>query len=149
MTATDRTEQADLIGWLRKQIDADEVLARRASTVSPAPWRVDTSVGAVRDAHGAQVAGQWRALPALAGTVAPDHIVAWDPIRVLVEVEAKRRILDLHHGDFPYDDPEDGPGAYAWTERCQCCHEATPCPTVRILAEPYAHHPGYQEAWRP
>ena len=122
----------DLVEFLRARLDEIEVLARRASTVSPAPWRVDAAAGAIRDAHGAEVAGHWRALPSLAGTVGPDHIVRDDPARVLAEVEAKRRIVNRHSAcdDVSYGDP-------------------STCPDLRDLALPYAGHPDYDERWRP
>jgi hypothetical protein len=74
-----------------------------------------------------------------------------DPNRVLAEVEqgraeveAKRRILDEH----------DSYGGYG--ERCQTCRDPNddlaagaplPCPTVRLLALPYAGRPGWREEW--
>jgi len=61
----------------------------------------------------------------------------------LAEVDAKRRIIDLHDdvsgGCRTCMDAElsnDGPDAAAW-----------PCPTLRLLALPYADHPGYREEW--
>ena len=55
---------------------------------------------------------------------------------VLAECAAKRAIVTLHsaelgqHPDF-------------------CGHDlrALPCPTLRLLARPYAEHPDYDEAW--
>lgn len=77
-----------------------------------------------------------------------DHIVTWDPARVLAEIAAKRRILGRHRDyDFP-PDPDDGPGDYAWTPRCDTCFETWPCPTLLDLAAPYAGHPDYDPAWK-
>jgi len=56
--------------------------------------------------------------------------------RVLVELEAKRRILDEHTGAHEcvrYIDPEDN----------------RDCLTLRALALPYADHPDYDTTWRP
>jgi len=69
-----------------------------------------------------------------------------DPSRVLREVAAKRKILALHHGDFPYN-PEDGPGDYSWTEQCQCCYQPMPCPTLRALASVWAGHDSFRAEW--
>jgi hypothetical protein len=67
----------------------------------------------------------------------------------LAELDAKRRILDLHfRSDFPYD-PDDGPGDYSWTARCNRCHEPEPCTEQRLLALPYADREGYRDEWRP
>lgn len=60
--------------------------------------------------------------------------------RMLAEVEAKRRILDEHDtvgwkiGDRVHD--------------CQWVN-GWPCPTVRLLALPYAANPGFREEWAP
>lgn len=62
------------------------------------------------------------------------------PSRVLAECEAKRRIVDAHlNGD-------------AWCDHCSGGeHMGNPnaCPTLRLLALPYADHPGYDEKWKP
>jgi hypothetical protein len=52
--------------------------------------------------------------------------------RVLAEVEAKRRMMELHDhcDDWAYGDP-------------------STCPELRLLALPYADHPDYREEWRP
>lgn len=65
--------------------------------------------------------------------------------RMLAEVDAKRRIVELH-------EPIDG--------HCSSClesendfygktYEDAPCITLRLLALPYADHPDYDPAWRP
>jgi hypothetical protein len=65
-------------------------------------------------------------------------------VRVLAECEAKRRIVELHT-------TVDG----AIYPTCDCCGlygEADvdwPCPTLRLLALPYADRPGYRAEWRP
>lgn len=59
------------------------------------------------------------------------------PARVLADVEAKRRIVDVH------------------VERAECerCawfdDELYPCETLKLLALPYANRTGYDESWRP
>lgn len=63
------------------------------------------------------------------------HLAARHRERMLREVEAKRRILDLHQrGAFP---------------DCRECGNDYPCVTVRLLALMYADHPDYDEEWRP
>lgn len=66
------------------------------------------------------------------------HIARHDPARVLREVEAKRRILELHvFGERVCD---------------QCSNdwhtEMRPCLTLRALALPFADHPDYREEWK-
>ncbi|MEV6054344.1 DUF6221 family protein [Streptomyces sp. NPDC052107] len=62
-----------------------------------------------------------------------------DPARVLRELEAKQAPLEEHHTW------EDG--------TCRTCCEAecprSPRTTLRLLAVPYAGHPGYDDSWRP
>lgn len=79
------------------------------------------------------------------------HIALWDPARVLAEVQAKRRIIDLHKPRGV----EGGP-PYRWT--CTLCDHAPvpwdsylewPCPTLRLLALPYAGHGSYRAEWAP
>lgn len=63
------------------------------------------------------------------------------PARVLADVEAKRRIVDLHYevtSDSGY---------------CVVCvtndytDEPYPCPTIRALASVYRNHPDWREEW--
>ena len=83
--------------------------------------------------------GKWRA----------DGLIGLDPSRMLAECEAKRRIVAEHpHRQW------DG-----WTY-CETCNmteggtiydveKAGNCPTLRLLALPYADHPAWREGWRP
>lgn len=76
--------------------------------------------------HGWQV--HESALPVWSASIAQD---------LLADVQAKRRILDIHAiGNDPCD-----------------AHDASmrsiPCDTVLLLALPFANHEDYQEAWRP
>jgi hypothetical protein len=68
------------------------------------------------------------------------HIARHDPARVLVEVEAKRRILDTY---------EEATNFYR-------VHVAAPAgevhglwTAIQWLALPYADQPGYRDEWRP
>jgi len=138
----------DLITWLRAQLDEDEAVANSATS---GPWSNDDPLACdgvfAKAIDNFVVDCDYVRMGPFAVHNAT-HIARHDPARVLAEVEAKRRILDLHHGDWPYD-PEDGPGDYSWTEQCQGCYKPAPCPTVCLLALPYADRPGYQEEWRP
>lgn len=72
-----------------------------------------------------------------------EHVVRWDPARVLAEITAKRRTLARHSrcgsGVGWCDDgghgiePDEGPGG---------------CNDLLDLAAPYADHPDYDPAWR-
>jgi Family of unknown function (DUF6221) len=64
------------------------------------------------------------------------HINRWRPARVLAECDAKRRIV-AEHADI---DPCDAHDA---------AFKSIPCDTLRLLALPYADHPGYRSEWAP
>ena len=74
---------------------------------------------------------------------AADHGQRWKPERVLRDIEAKRKIVKLHH--------DTGRGECyqcldSWMDETR---ETFPCPTVRLLAEPYSDRAEYDETWRP
>ena len=113
----------DITQWLRAQLDGDERIARDANT-SP-----EMVTGIPRSYAEAPVAV---------------HISTFaDTTRVLREIDAKRRIAELHdyyRSESLGDAPACflcGPG-FGW-----------PCPTMRALALPYADRSGYREEWRP
>jgi len=132
---------ADLVAFLRARLNEDEQAARDAS---PAPWITKTGQPWLADHI---VFGQSKYMPnrisqvcdLTAGqTRAADaaHIIRHDPARVLAEVDAKRRILDLHKAMALNPDVHSD----AWTALGDVLH---------LLALPYADHPDYREAWRP
>ncbi|GAA2802757.1 DUF6221 family protein [Streptomyces showdoensis] len=64
--------------------------------------------------------------------------------KTLADIDAKRRIVELHGpADFEYSDEA----------VCSTCDRGGPlpypCPTLRLLALPYAGHADFDEAWRP
>lgn len=128
----------------------DEVAAMAGP---PAPWRVatlddeaaahdeDTWAGeTVAAADGIAVANPY-ALSGRQTRAVRDHIVRHDPARVLAEVEAKRRIVELRQGA---DAPEH-PSAFTRGQDDgfrQGLDEA-----LRALAVVYAGHPDYDPRW--
>jgi len=104
------------------------------------------------------------------------HIALNDPAAVLADIDAKRKIL-AEHARAPWftEDtlarwrtgghvPEERIAAAGASASCARCHKVIPdaavdedqcadfdypCPTVRLLAAPFASHPEYQEAWKP
>lgn len=82
------------------------------------------------------------ALKALAASM-PLETAAWltgiaDGLQT--DVEAKRLLLELH----PYA------GLLSAPESCEPCVVVPgPCPTLRLLALPYAGHPDYRDEWKP
>lgn len=133
--------------FIEQRIADDERIA--LAVQQRAPWVVVGSYGdegVKEDDFGWVATGAYNA-----GMDADDaaHIARHDPARVLRDVEAKRALLAKHaRGDFPFD-PEDGPGDYSWTERCDGCHEVTPCSTMRLLAAPFSDHADFDPSWSP
>lgn len=71
------------------------------------------------------------------------HIERWSPRRVLTEVEAKRRIVELHRRVYPGRDICDTCGMFGESD------VDWPCETLRLLALPFADHRDYRKEWRP
>lgn len=175
---------SDLTEFLKARLDEDKRLARRANTCRR--WT------AVEDAqYGPQVrVGQgdiddpgpewcrevnyqvWHCddeqddcQEEAQGWIAEaQHIARHDPVRVQNEVEAKRRIVELHDAVMLHR--ADGGAAYYDTVLvCRTCGGTDayfadgtpapnrpalhPCPTLRLLALPYAEHPDCREQWLP
>lgn len=148
-----------LTEFLLARIAEDEAIARAAS---PGPWHTDaesTEVQAIDDiavADGFALSG-----PQLRATTA--HIAHWDPARgILATCTAKRRLLALHghvsrDGYGPSGRCDDYLGGHN-EGRCSACvafHadldcEQAPltCPTLQLLAMPYADHPDYDPSWQ-
>ncbi|MEW2250410.1 DUF6221 family protein [Streptomyces sp. NPDC006975] len=117
----------DLILFLRARLDEDERYAHSAKGLIGVenPWWT------------------WDALknrfPSLSRGDA-QHIERHGPMRVLREIDAKRRLLAIHRPYVPEPDMA-----------CLGCAGGimfTSCPVVRLLALPYADHPNYREEWR-
>lgn len=148
----------DLVQFLKERLDEDFEAARLVLGVNvmadikrgkPAPRWVPSPEG---DAGIWDTSGTPRVRFVWARE--RDHIVRHDPARVLAEVDAKRRIVKLH-GRATL---RAGGGAqyYATATVCRSCEpnhqfpeQSWPCPTLRLLALPYAGHEAYREEWRP
>jgi len=72
-------------------------------------------------------------------------LLPFDPIRILAEVEAKRRIIDRLVAAGKADRDEEGTEEGWITASVLISLTTTAC----LLAQPYANHPDYQEEWRP
>jgi hypothetical protein len=130
----------ELITWLHAQLDQEAELAHAALAEAPGHE------------------GRW-----VPTTPRPVHVhqARWDPAHALTEIETKRRILNLHAsehdcpemvtGTYPADWPEAAPWGKAGDHWAHPSNEhfelGTPCPTVRLLAQPYADRDGWREEW--
>jgi hypothetical protein len=138
-----------LIEWLRAQIDEDERVARDALEERWAYSPPLVSYDAVPDDDGHFEMGGEEVETLGFAPEDLTHIARQDPDRTLAEVAAKRAILELHQ-------PWTAVSAHVVPNpRCRECGDideypvAWPCPTLRLLALPYAGQPGYREEWRP
>lgn len=130
----------DLVQWLRAQLDEDERIARAAEG-DP----VFDGTGIVIERNRA------RGFPdRSAGLISPvaAHIAEWDPARVLREIDAQRRIIELHALEYR-ERPERAIGEADDPFCAECFGEGYPCETLRLLALPFADRPGYKDDWRP
>lgn len=153
----------DLVAFLRARLNEDEQAARSAT---PGPWtynpgkmwldgeafeKFDRSKGLEFVSYG----GPWPFVGCVAVTGLADHpqsmtdaghIARHDPARVLREVEAKRLILrDLEQAELSLSTAGPGtPPHDLMTGAVNTLRRA-----VRLLAVPYADHPGYRTKWRP
>jgi hypothetical protein len=134
------TDLPDLVAFVRACLDDDERVAR---DVDPQGWTE------------AIEAGHWNELDPTEYA----HIARHDPARVLSEVAAKRALLELHDGEhycpelktgvYPYDWPSAAPwgsAGEAWRHASSERFEG-PCPTLRLLAQPFAGRPSWREEW--
>ncbi|WP_330328153.1 DUF6221 family protein [Streptomyces pseudovenezuelae] len=137
----------DLVQFLRDRLDDDETIAREASHLEHGHWTTE-------DGYPVSVADELvKGADVFERVVAFDegspseeqaaHIARHDPARVLVEVAAKKKILELYEAATSEAvliavgiDSQDG-AISALTG------------VLQYLATAYADHPAYNEAWRP
>ncbi|GGT95142.1 DUF6221 family protein [Actinomadura citrea] len=128
----------DLVEFLRARLDRDEQMARACSGT---PWKATPSGTVSTDTGDPGTDGSAYVATAENGAYA-EHIARHDPSRALAEVAARRQIVDDYEKQAwilgqGHRTPE--------LDAAQSVREAV----VRLLALPYAHHPAYQEEWRP
>ncbi|MET9950134.1 DUF6221 family protein [Streptomyces sp. NPDC006339] len=160
----------DLVEFLTARLDEDERVARDARparedpssgtwiayTHDPGPADLQEAsvalVGAVPDDPSSTGGMDWAVCEAGQGVRAgaiSAHLALHDPTRVLAEVDAKRRIVDEHPNVNDGDCGACVKGHWGYPTHGGSSPERWPCPTLRLLALPYAEHPDYDEAWRP
>ena len=67
-------------------------------------------------------------------------------VRTLADCRARRQIVDELHFDG-----RSGDYVAPWCVECSDDENLVylPCPTLRLLASPYADHPDYRQEWKP
>lgn len=145
----------DLAEFLRARLDDDQVTAEAAS---PGPWRPDLDQYEVLAADDITVAeGFALSDNQLRATVI--HVARHDPARVLVEVDAKRRIIERFMKLAADQEANDARSLRllsneeipSWQKTTWTLQGATGelGYALRLLALPYADHPEYHAEWRP
>lgn len=143
------TDDPSLPVWLRQQIHADRDRHQ-------AGWYGDTHWKALRRrAHlGSWTVSRRNGVPAALNDEITDAGLGelrklfddWQADRAeqfIADLDAKLAIVDAHTGEDHFC-PSDlvGYSVQAWHD------DADPCPTLRLLAVPYADRPGFQLRWR-
>lgn len=129
-----------LVELLQARLDEAEQAARSAT---PGPWKADDPTWAETiygPDHVAVVAGgRWGGEASVfESTDDALHIARYHPARVLAEVEAKRRIVDLCAEALAFEGP------HRYSPSCADLAEDI----LRAQALPYADHPDYDPTWR-
>jgi len=76
------------------------------------------------------------------------HISRHDPASVLARIAADRKILALHTPFRLEFDRITGCATCSYRNNEEELQVTWPCPTLRLLASPYADRPGFREEWR-
>ena len=135
---------SDLAAWLLAQIEEDERLANVAGRYVMEWKATEFEVGGGSYASVCESSDY--------GSDPLEHIARHDPARVLAECAAKRAIVARHSdGGCPVGWTKDVYGGvdHACLE-CGTFDEygvAWPCPTLRILAQPYCDREGWRDEW--
>ncbi|WP_086711204.1 DUF6221 family protein, partial [Streptomyces antimycoticus] len=127
----------ELVRWLGEQFDADAAAAEAAFSGQADP---ENGWGAYRP-EGQRHTTIVPHVGVIHEAVQADHVVNWNPARVLREIDAKRRMIaevvpEARKAEAMIDE-EWGSGS------------DTDGDLLRLLALPYADRPGYREEWRP
>lgn len=151
--------EPSLVEWLSACLDSDERTANLMAEFYPGTWEIaDRGYMARIVADGPSFwevtrLEQWPTMPT--GVDAPTlgqivgHVERWQPARVLAEVAAKRRIIEVHYNMNDGDCAVCVRGEWGYPTHGGSSPVLWPCLTVRLLALPYAGRDGYQDSWRP
>ena len=127
---------SDIIDFLYARYDEDEQVAQKALGLSPRRWHLSGSSIVARTESGSETV--------VAPTIWPqegEHIVRHDPARVLTDLNAKRRVVDVLRGFEPNNEWDTQPDMGLRANNA--------AGALRALALAYAGHPDYHSDWRP
>lgn len=134
----------DLAAWLLEQIAADERRARRAQRHGGGSWTTYSKGYIETGQLGLAVIAEWnRDKEQPIAEAWANHIVMFDPVRVLAECDAKRRRI-AH-----LTDRIEGwkAGRHDSEDRATAIEDLIDA--LKLETPPYADRDGYREAWRP
>jgi len=154
-------DAAGIVQFIERYLAEDEAMARK-------PWDVDWALGGNPGRLFVYFADEGS--PAVLDCDddgSAEYCVHFQPRRMLAEIAAKRRLLDIHRiitdvwtedigpTDDPYLDPQMmEPGATSG-EGCVACHNVGlgniapdgPCETLKALAVPHVGREGWKDEW--
>lgn len=142
---------SDLVDFLTARLAEDEQMARDGAFCRGPEWAVSEEPPFVWgvDPPDPQIIASGKPIvrcdDEYGGGLAAPHIARHDPARVLAEVAAKRRIVELHSGAHEcsrFD--RDGE-----IDNCTWCLDSDECSTVALLASVYVDHSQYRPEWHP
>ena len=141
---------ADLMQFLRARFNEDEATTR--ATTDRQPYDEWDAVGAGDESDTAlkfwSVVKIARMEQTPAARDLAHHIARYDPVRILAEVEAKRRILDeCAYWHEKLDQLAADPSLRPYPCHGEILDVVTPI--LRALSLPYSEHPNYRDEWRP
>lgn len=126
-----------LAAFLRVRLDEEVESARRAFSGQTDP---ENGWGAYRPAW-QQHATITPHVGIIHEAVQADHVVRWNPARVLADIDVKRRIVAHMEAILNAAEGDDTPDHYDALGSAEL--------TLALLAAPYADHPDYRAEWRP
>ncbi|WP_405531525.1 DUF6221 family protein [Streptomyces avidinii] len=141
-----------LVQFLRARLDEDEQAAQEAVAdefvtsgrwMARGPYGDGDHFGNIQSEQSEQIVEEslpWRTVV---------HIARHDPARVLAEVDAHQRLVELHAPLDVVGDSFTGCATCSWRDEMDELWVQWPCPTIRLLALPYAKHVGYRPEWAP
>lgn len=137
----------DLVAWLRKQIAEDR---RRAREAQPGPWHIGNAVDPTKPCNIHTFPGARGVLDDL-NWLDAEHIVTWNPARVLAECDAKERLLATGGPFCELCDSDEHPPrdpATNWTVRIPHHYDCPIYVVAQYFALPYADRIGFRDEWR-
>ena len=148
----------DLVDFLRARLDEDQEVARSAIA---GPWAIAENGELYAPFFDREIryGAGWSSVDHLYVTSDSEgllpsvqeeqatHIARHDPARVLADVEAKRRIIELHRVIVDSAWPA-GHCLECWDQEAGD-YRPWPCSTLQLLALPFAEHPDYRQEWKP